>query len=158
MTTPQRYYPVHEPVTPMNLSVSQKLKNALAPLKGPLWIPLLEQGCENLFARVIHGSGPYEDPVKEVYDIKFFEKGAGLLSDSALIVRLVDRASADALCERLNNQDPSVKELTWLSTKGKEHTGGSYIDAANWKEVDYYELAVNGKGRFVVISSVVSPK
>src|SRR5579883_1610402 len=135
-----RFYPEHEKVAPMELTITQKLKDALATMKGPLWVPLLNRGAEKLFAYVIWGSEPIVAPDKRVYDIEFYRKGEGLFEGSDFIVRLLDRDSAYALTERLNNRDPALEELTWF------HKFLQDVDYRTKVKINYYEMAGRGEG------------
>ncbi len=157
--TNPRYLPEHPPVESLTLSVSDRLRAAIATLKGPLWIPLIDRTTQKVFDRLLNGPGPYDLPTRRVFDVCFYEKGGSLLDGGNMIVRLADEASANALCQRLNQFDPEVRELTWLNTEATFYVPDtSRPDAFSSEVKDCYDLAKAGKGRFWVVPTIVGPK
>lgn len=130
----------HEPITAMEQNLRQRLSGAVGVLKGPLWVPLIERGLNKTWIRMCGEPGPGD---RIVYDIEFFKKAN---NEAVCVARLSDETEAENLCQRLNQKDPTVRELGWVYVKDK--------DSITHQEVDYYQM----EGRFWVVKKLVGPK
>lgn len=138
----------HEPITAMDLTFKQKLADKASKyIQGPYWAPTLEQKCESLWES-LGGRGPLD---QIVYDVCFFKKSDSITDTATCVTRFVEaeKGQADALCERLNHHDDSVRNIPWVRVTGSNRQ----MDGSE-EPYDLYEQT----GRFEVIKRMVGPK
>jgi hypothetical protein len=132
----------HAPITAPEQTLRQRLTNVVGTMKGPLWMPLINKGCEKAWLRIIGDELGPQDQI--VYDVDFYPKGRPF--GEVCLARLTNEDEANNLCTRLNLKDPSLRELAWLYIQDR--------DGVTHDDVDYYQM----EGRFWVTKRLVGMK